>query len=236
MGTTAEVSFEGVSSTFTIVNHLDHIQAHHGRGSFYELRQLLFHRDLIPQGATVLDVGANVGNHTVFYANHTPASKIYCFEPNIKARQILEQNVLINPPARGKVKLNYAHFGIGQVATKLQIIKGPLNNLGATHLAHPSENASLAEYETVDVIRLDSVHYEGKVSFIKIDVEGMEVGALIGAEKLIDKNRPSIAIEVTEQNEPEFWKWVSANDYHIIMMFNDYMSVKNYLMIPQSRR
>jgi precorrin-6B methylase 2 len=78
----ATVIFEGISATFEIDNPRDHVQESLVRGTFYELHQLLLHRHLIPMHSTVIDIGANCGNHTIFYARHTNACKIYPFEPN----------------------------------------------------------------------------------------------------------------------------------------------------------
>lgn len=55
--------------------------------------------------------------------------------------------------------------------------------------------------ETVEVTSLDT-ELEGKeVTFIKMDIEGAELEALIGAESLIKKNRPKLAISIYHKME-----------------------------------
>lgn len=44
----------------------------------------------------VVDIGANIGNHTVFFANVCKAKKVYSFEPQEKVFEILKKNVEIN--------------------------------------------------------------------------------------------------------------------------------------------
>ena len=78
----AIVQFEGLATRFHIEDERDHIQEFHGRGEFYELRHLLIQRDLIHRRSSVIDVGANVGNHTLFYSQHTNAVRVYPLEAN----------------------------------------------------------------------------------------------------------------------------------------------------------
>lgn len=229
--TVAKVMFEGRELSFLIDNKADHIQAFHANGLFYEIRQLLYHRDLIPRWTTVLDVGANVGNHTLFYANYTDAKMIYCFEPNPKARSILEYNINLNSSSKNKICRDYINYGISNKPSRLQIFSGPDNNLGATRLV-PGLGA--ADEETIECVRIDDLAIDGHVSFIKIDVEGMEMDALSGAKSTIEKFRPVIAIEISESNEPAFWEWVKISRYSVVGAFFDYLHLKNYVLIPEA--
>ena len=85
------VRFEGLETTFVIDNPRDHIQDFHRRGEFYELRQLIVHRNLVQRRVTIIDVGANVGNHTLFYARHTGADRVYPIEAKPSAVAILKR-------------------------------------------------------------------------------------------------------------------------------------------------
>lgn len=58
-----------------------------------------------------------------------------------------------------------------------------------------SGNFSNKGTEMIRVVKLDDVVKE-KVSFIKMDIEGMESEALMGAEYIIQRDKPKLAISV----------------------------------------
>jgi hypothetical protein len=64
------------------------------------------------------------------------------------------------------------------------------------------------------------------VSFMKVDVEGIELDLLRGAKKLITKYKPIIEIEIWKGKYDEFinsdiWKYLETLDYKIINAYND---------------
>jgi len=227
----ANVVFEGRTSIFNIDDSRDHIQGgFHANGRFYEERQLLAHRDVIPMNCSVIDVGANVGNHTIFYAKYTWARRIYPFEPNPKARELLRRNIASNGDFRGSIETGHMHFGLGSHTSRLELFRPDNNNLGATQLRPILDESG----DAVDCVRLDDLSFEGHVAFIKIDVEGMEIDVLRGGENIISTFRPIIAIEISATNESLFWEWVRKKRYQAISVFADYLHVKTYMVVPTS--
>lgn len=224
----SRVVFESRTTAFHYDNAGDHIQGFHQRGIFYEARQLEAHRDIIPMQSTVLDVGANIGNHTLFYAMHTWAGVVYPFEPNRVARELLLSSLRENSDYRARTNLDYVSHAVGREAGELSMVPGTSNNLGATSFDKPSPNDPLA----VKCVRLDDLAFEGQISFIKIDVEGMEFDVLAGATQLIARFRPSLAVEISARHEPLFWAWLQANQYQVVNVFFEYLNFKNYLIIP----
>jgi FkbM family methyltransferase len=224
----AKVSFEGRTSLIHYNNPADHIQSFHKQGVFYELRQLEAHRDLIPMRSTILDIGANVGNHTLFYAMHTWGGLVYPFEPNIAARDLLLASLNDNSDYRARVDIGFVSYAVGREECKLRVASKPANNLGGVSLGVLSGD----EAEPIDCVRLDDLSFEGDVRFIKIDVEGMELDVLAGAERLISRFRPTLAIEVAESHDDSFWKWLQAHRYQVVSVFFDYLHFKNYIAIP----
>jgi hypothetical protein len=65
--------------------------------------------------------------------------------------------------------------------------------------------------------RLDSIWAEAgepAVAFVKIDVEGAEVEVIAGAERLLQRCRPALVVEVRpEQTEPEVRRRLAALGY-----------------------
>jgi FkbM family methyltransferase len=223
---TAEVLFEGVSTIFEIDNPHDHIQAFQARGAFYELQQLLAHRCLIPMHSTVIDIGANCGNHTLFYAYHTRACKIYPFEPNPPALQLLLRNVAANCGTPGSIDTSLSDCALGYSYDWVKVRHRTEDNLGATRLgaAGPDDH--------MKCVKLDNLALVGDIAFIKIDVEGMEMEVLRGAENIFSRSRPALAIEVESANEAEFWNWARSHEYQLVNAFRDYLPVWNFIMVP----
>lgn len=228
-GQICSIKFEGRVVQAAVDHPNDQLQTKHRLGLFYEIEQLIQHRNLIFHFSTVLDVGANVGNHSLFYGAYTSASLIYPFEPNPVAYRVLKKTVALNNLGG---KINDAHLGLAIGASEGTVYVGGEyeNNLGARFLtAGPVSQKA----ENVRCVTLDSLQIEGPVSLIKIDIEGMEIAALMGAQSLIRTHRPAIAVEVNEKNEVAFWKWVEEANYEVINMFHESRRVRNYIMIPR---
>jgi FkbM family methyltransferase len=143
--------------------------------------------------STVLDIGANVGNHSLFYAMHTAAAFVYPFEPNLFARKILVENIAANTDYRAEIRAEYTHLAVGRTPASLSIAENPHNNLGGTRFTC----AGPEDQNSVQCAPLDNLTFEGVISFLKIDVEGMELDVLSGAENMIEKHRPVIVIEIS---------------------------------------
>ncbi|AUX21452.1 uncharacterized protein SOCEGT47_019360 [Sorangium cellulosum] len=229
----AIVEFDDKVTVFRVTNALDYIQRPLCAGRFYEAHQLIVHANFIYRNCVVLDVGANIGNHTLFYAMHTGARLIYPFEPNPVARAVFEENLGSNDVG-ARVDSRYLRNAVGAERSVVFIGGIPDNNLGATQVVSRPSEAGSAGAEPVDCVRLDDLEFDGRVGFMKIDVEGMEMDVLDGARELIERDRPTIAMEVDRANEHAFWSWVAGVNYHVVHAFFDYHVNKNYIVIPKS--
>jgi FkbM family methyltransferase len=155
----------------------------HGNRMFYELDVLMKCREIYLPGTAVIDVGANIGNHAVFFGAILNA-QVYAYEPFQPNYDLLEMNVAANGldgrviPALCAVG---ADVGVGSLHP------GPPQNLGITRITFGSGE--------VPVRSLDSLSIPGPIGLIKIDVEGAEVAVLRGAAALIGEWLPDIVIE-----------------------------------------
>ena len=73
---------------------------------------------------------------------------------------------------------------------------------------------------------------DSKVSFIKIDVEGMELEVLEGLKNTIAKYRPNMYIEVQTRNIDAFLEYLETNDYKIVEQ-TDREIFTNYMVVPK---
>lgn len=136
-------------------------------------------RPFIPQGGTVIDVGAFIGDHTIFYAECVgPTGAVVAMEPNDAAFFCLKHNMQAHGNA---VCLN---VGASDSAHGIDIAQSL--NSGASHAIEGIGSACIA----IDSLNLD------RCDFIKMDCEGFEVRALKGAFATIRKHSPAMLIEV----------------------------------------
>lgn len=199
-----------------IDNPDDAIQKHHKEGKFFEMEDLLFISQYINDGDVILDVGANVGNHAIYFNKNTNASKIIVIEPVEKIYKILLANVALN--YAHNIDLNYIGFALGHTDTVgFPFMIYGKDNLGATQLSPVSiHDNDVVTFPPVNIFRGDKFFSNEKIDFIKIDVESMELLVLDGLKETILKNRPKIYIEVAKKNVYDFNNWLEKNSYHSI--------------------
>jgi FkbM family methyltransferase len=156
----------------------------------------LFETILRP-GMTVIDVGANIGAHTVFFARAVgPTGKVYAFEPQRLLYQQLCANVALNQ-LDNVFAIQEALSDKGSVIMLKPLPQdpelGPLNYGGI-----PLEDMAVGGSEAV-VVRPLSI----PCNFLKIDVEGMELQVLKGAAAMIRACRPIIYCENDRDEKSE---------------------------------
>lgn len=132
------------------------------------------------KGGVLIDVGAMIGNHTVYMALFVPHTEIHAFEPLPANLEVLRANVAGYP----SVKVH--PVALTDQGRKLRFREEP-GNLGHTQVAEDGpwhvRGIPLDAYELIDV------------SLIKIDVEGHEPQVLAGARATIERCHPVIVIE-----------------------------------------
>ena len=134
--------------------------------------------------ATALDIGANIGNHSLFFSDYF--SRVVSFEPAAQTFRLLEYNASLV----GNVVCH--NFGLSDADGEAPFtVHG--SNRGASQVRATAEGAS----ERVRLRRLDGVeNLQGDIKLIKIDVEGHEPAVLRGAEALIRKHQPLVLFEL----------------------------------------
>lgn len=163
--------------------------------NFYEFKLLndllLWNKGFIKaaiENSLVLDIGANIGNHTLFFLSIANAKKVFCFEPVKNTFEILKKNININ---NYNNKTELFNVGIGSSQGLASIKNYTQENTGMTQL-------SLSNNGDIPIIAIDEIPFNEPVSFIKIDVEGFELEAVKGMMKLLEKDHPTIMIEIRD--------------------------------------
>ena len=163
--------------------------------SFFEQDILQGIDNYLDKNSVILDLGANVGNHTVYWGKITKVKRIYSFEPVKATFKILSKNIEINNLTD---RVNIYNIGLGDKDSKGSI-KG-LYNVNASTIADSIGSLSINESidGDIDIKKLDTYNEiieEEKIDFVKIDVEGYEKKLLLGAVGFFKKHKPVIFIE-----------------------------------------
>lgn len=148
-------------------------------GEFSEGESEVF-RQMITKDHIVIDVGANIGAHTVLFGKL--AKQVYAFEPQKSIFHILCGNVALNE--LHNVQCFNLACGDGSEVKYQDIDMGHHNNMGAASLI------DMTAGKDIPTMRLDIPCH-----FLKIDVEGMELHVLRGAADMIRECRPIIYLE-----------------------------------------
>ena len=162
---------------------------------FYEYDYLLTISNLLKQPTCILDVGANIGNHTLFFSKFWDDTKVYSFEPSSTIFQMLQRNIQLN----NLESTNCFNVAVGNKAGSGRIsYNGQLeNNLGATMVDY--EDDGEIQFITLDTFALE--HNLHVIDLVKIDVEGFELKVLNGMKQIIEEYNPYIWIEVLKDNK-----------------------------------
>jgi FkbM family methyltransferase len=205
VGAITTFAFRGQQVSFFVTDENDIIQQQHVRGGFYEEDELNVMARHFPRGGVFVDVGANVGNHTVFVSRFLFPRQTIAFEANPAAVPILETNIALNH-LHDRVDTALLGVGLADGWTHADVVAAP-NNLGGARLRLATDRGGTR------VAPGDSLLSGRRIDFLKIDVEGMEIAVLRGLGQTISLHRPRIFVEVDNPNGEEFYRWACANRY-----------------------
>jgi FkbM family methyltransferase len=156
-------------------------------GEFSEGEPELF-RQLIKAGDIVLDVGANIGAHTLFFARQvSPTGQVLAFEPQRMLYYVLCGNLALNDVTN----VACHQSAVGATADEVLVPAVDYTRPGNFGQVMPRRDAS---GERVPVVTIDGLALP-RCHFVKVDVEGMELDVLRGAEQTIRRCRPLLYVE-----------------------------------------
>jgi FkbM family methyltransferase len=159
-----------------------------------------------PSGLAV-DMGANIGNHSLYLSNLF--DKVMSFEPHPDSFALLKINT------RATKGITCLNFGVTDIE-KTQTLYDLSGNMGASSLTPLQDSRSSVK---IQLRTFDSFAQEiERVSLMKIDVEGHELEALIGSENCINRDSPIVllertAFEASYDKSNESLKWLQSRGY-----------------------
>ncbi len=170
-------------------------------GEYSEI-EVAFLTSLVRPGATILDVGANIGSITVPLARAVgPTGRVLAFEPQTFLHRILRANVAVNDLASVAIPLRAA---VGEEPGHVDV---PIldyardDNYGGFDISlrdFTDQPSRAVAAEPVPLLTIDALDLPA-CDLIKIDVECMELDVVFGAAATIERHRPVVYLEVSRK-------------------------------------
>jgi FkbM family methyltransferase len=166
---------------------------------YYEPDTVKLFERLIDTGAIVFDVGANVGQYTLVASGCVgPAGQVHSFEPEPVTFAWLERNVRLNPVTN--VHLN--PIALFSERTTMKMYVASVRDTGSNSLVGEPWTYS-GQTRDVECVTLDDYmaqHGIDHIDVMKMDIEGAELAALKGAQRLFSGPRPPVFIIEFEED------------------------------------
>jgi FkbM family methyltransferase len=165
----------------------------------FERRTVAAYSKLVRPGTTALDIGANIGAHTLPLARLIgPNGTLVAIEPTAWASGRLRANLALNPDLMNRVSVRQA-----------MLVDRPNSALPDTLYAswplragdvHPILRAEAKSTAGAQTIMLDALlERDGikHVDFVKLDVDGHECAVVRGGLKMFKRDRPTVVLELS---------------------------------------
>lgn len=146
---------------------------------------------------TVLDIGANIGNHSVYFAHRF--KHVISFEPGTVPCHLLQANLLLNRTTN----VDVYKIGLSDREMRASLAPSEADNIGSSRVSPSSDACDCEEIELRcgDTV-LEKCVDLAPVAVVKIDVEGHEYNALKGLEQTLRRQRPIILFEIPGGSGP----------------------------------
>ena len=175
-------------------------------GTFYE-RDLLDYskvllNEIVPDDGLIVDIGANFGNHSVFWATQTDRHLV-SIEANPELVPILTENLTGNADSE---RVTIVGGGAGETSARGRVklsdrAPGQFGLAGVEVATVSEEDDTTFEIHPVPKWLARNGLLGRHVRLMKIDVEGAEIAVLKGAEAILKADRPEIFAEAATIEE-----------------------------------
>jgi FkbM family methyltransferase len=187
------VERDGIKYKLDISNVVDHYLYYGIKDATYD--SIL---ETLKNAKVIIDIGANIGTTSLFYASINPGARILGFEPHFKTFNRAKENIALNYFEN----IELINMGLGEKAETLKLYEVNSNNPGMNRILTEAKDLPFSK---INIDKLDSVLNDKqipKADFIKIDVEGFEYSVLLGSQETL-KLKPVLLIELDDDNLKE---------------------------------
>ena len=205
---------------------------------------------LVEPGSNIIDIGGKKGRHVAYFLDVLRARRVCVFEPNPAMADILRRrfagyrNVTVIETALSD------HAGAEEFIVNL----GAPGESGLRQRAYSNPDRARLQRIAVPVGRLDDQIFEHPVHYVKIDIEGGEIGVLRGGRDFLARHRPLLSVEYGRPSYSAYghtadtlYEEASALGYAVCDLFGNVFGSLDewracvdrlywdYLMIPDER-
>lgn len=202
-------------------------------GEWSEVELTLF-RHLLTPNANVVEVGSNIGMHTVPLAKMVNQGKVIGFEP----QRIIFQQLCCNLALNDLVNVETYRLGVSNENGKCNIESSDYSeawNYGSFSLhkgfSTEEEFHGKISLESIDVVKLDDfapVQQLPHLALLKIDAEGLDLNVLQGATQTIQRFQPAIFVEVQPEAAEALFHFLTTLDYVPFWACSERYQAKNF--------
>lgn len=213
--------------------------------SSYEKNESKLFKKIIKKDWVILDIGANIGYHSIIFSKLANKGRIYAFEPAHNNYELLLRNIKVN----NCMNIFPQKLALGERTSSADLL---IFEDYAYNSFADSGRKKFIRREKINLVTLDNFIHEqeiGRIDFLKIDAEGYENHVLRGGLNSILKFRPKIFCELFQQNlDPfglrveEIIDYISQNGYspyiinknglHELKSCNNYGTNFNFFFEP----
>lgn len=214
---------QGKRVTLHFASAEDHIaKTIEATGGFYEAELLADVRSRLFFPRCAVDVGAHVGNHTLYFSKIL-GLKTIAFEPNAATFKLLAANVRENGV---EPQCRLRHAAVGAAAGRVHTIASTEANSGMSRVEIDADG------DTPLLNLDDELKNDGPIDVIKIDVEGWELDVLRGAARVIQQHRPLLYVEASDATFAQVRAYLVTCRYVCWKRFN---ATPTFLFMPNER-
>lgn len=170
----------------------------------------------------VIDIGCNIGAHTIKLAQHLKTGHVYAIEPTDFAFDKLIQNINLNPTLKNRITASKA-FMNGEDAVLPKSVSSswdirPSINSARRNKLDVGIEKEITNAKNLTLDKFIQDYQIKKLDAIKLDVDGHEINVLKGAREVIEKFSPKIFIEFApihfNKNENSFKELIALLNYY----------------------
>jgi FkbM family methyltransferase len=179
-------------------------------------------QQLIKPGTNVIEVGANMGTHSVDMARACDPGTFYAFEPQPRLFQIMAGNLALNNITNALVYPEGCGDAEGEAIVPL-VDYDQTGNFGGVALGSGDAQGINVRIRTIDSLGLEQCR------LVKIDVEGFEPAVIRGAAETIRRCRPILYVENDRASQQqEVIDLIAAHDYRMYWHLPPLFSATNF--------
>ena len=192
----------------------------------YEKENFSFASSVINKKDTILDIGAHIGLFSIHLSKLTGCEgKVFAFEPTPFTRNVIMTTIRLNKADNISIQPYAVSDTNGDVVFNVMPDSvGISNSIVAIDHTVPVQVKTI----TIDTFRAEN---KIKIDFLKIDVEGAEYYALLGAQQTFLEDRPTALVGI----HPWQIKSMNSSLEQIWDLLNNYRMSINYIGKPLDR-